>query len=185
MERDRPNVQFIAITFDDGSLGIMQFVLNPRYVSRDADGLPVAAPVRQATPEAVAEEIGRCSWGERTVASWRLIGDEELVAHPVTGLKYPLSHDRTFRDCWHDAEGRVRVNMQKARGVHMERLRGARNAALAALDGEWMKATGQKKTADASAVEKKRQALRDLPSTVWPDIDAAETPEELIAIWPL
>jgi hypothetical protein len=88
--------------------------------------------------------------------------------------------DRSFRDAWKLTNSVVALDMPKARGVFMGRVRKARAEKLDALDKEWMKATGQGKGADE--VEAKRQNLRDLPQTL--NVDEAFTAEALQALWP-
>lgn len=80
--------------------------------------------------------------------------------------------DRYFRDAWED-DGKIKVNMRKAREIHLEKIRKERDKELARLDIEQLKGM------DVSA-EKTR--LRDLPSTF--DLSKAQTPEELKALWP-
>jgi len=73
----------------------------------------------------------------------------------------------------------ISVNMDKARDIHRDRVREARNPKLAAKDVEFQRAleTG----ADTSAIVADKQALRDAPAAA--AIEAASTPEELKAAW--
>jgi len=73
----------------------------------------------------------------------------------------------------------INVNMTKARGIHREKVRQARNPKLAAKDVEFQRAleTG----ADTATIVSEKQALRDAPAAA--AIDAATTPEELKAAW--
>jgi hypothetical protein len=63
--------------------------------------------------------------------------------------------------------------MEKARAIHLGRIRSARNRELARLDIEQLKGI------DVAA---EKQRLRDLPATF--DLAAATTPEELKSLWP-
>ena len=90
-----------------------------------------------------------------------------------------LPTNRVFRNGW---KVDLTIDMLKAREIHRDRIRAAREKEFKTLDAEWMKAVGQKKTAEADVIEAKRQALRDAPDD--PRINAAVTPEELNAIWP-
>ena len=90
--------------------------------------------------------------------------------------------DRTFRDAWKADTGAVVVDMPKARALHLDRIRVARQPLLVKLDADWMKALGQKKTGEADAIEAQRQTLRDLPATV--KVAEATTPEDLKQLWP-
>jgi hypothetical protein len=72
--------------------------------------------------------------------------------------------------------------MDKARILHMERIRQARKSEFTRLDAEWMRATGQKDASLADQIEAERQALRDMPQTV--DLSKAKTPSALQKLWP-
>ncbi len=73
----------------------------------------------------------------------------------------------------------INVNMTKARDIHREKVREARNPKLAAKDVEFQRAleTG----ADTASIVSEKQALRDAPAAA--AIDAATTPEQLKAAW--
>ena len=73
----------------------------------------------------------------------------------------------------------ININMTKARDIHREKVRQARNPKLAAKDVEFQRAleTG----ADTATIVSEKQALRDAPAAA--AIDAATTPEELKAAW--
>ena len=73
----------------------------------------------------------------------------------------------------------ININMNKARDIHREKVREARNPKLAAKDVEFQRAleTG----AGTSAIVADKQALRDAPASA--AIEAATTPDELKASW--
>jgi len=73
----------------------------------------------------------------------------------------------------------ININMDKARDIHRDKIRQARNPKLAAKDVEFQRAleTG----ADTSAIVAAKQALRDAPASA--AIEAATTPDELKASW--
>ena len=73
----------------------------------------------------------------------------------------------------------ININMTKARDIHREKVREARNPKLAAKDVEFQRAleTG----ADTSAIVAAKQALRDAPAAS--AIEAASTPDELKQAW--
>jgi len=73
----------------------------------------------------------------------------------------------------------INVNMTKARDIHREKVREARNPKLASKDVEFQRAleTG----ADTAAIVAAKQALRDAPAAA--AIEAASTPDELKAAW--
>lgn len=73
----------------------------------------------------------------------------------------------------------ININMNKARDIHRDKVRQARNPKLAAKDVEFQRAleTG----ADTAAIVAAKQALRDAPASA--AIEAATTPDELKASW--
>lgn len=109
---------------------------------------------------------------QRVIASWREI--EESV----------VPQDRTFRNAWCDVtpEPVVDIDMAKARNIHRDRLREMRAPKLAALDVEYQRADELNDGAQKMAIAARKQALRDV--TKHPDIDAAQTPEQLKAAIP-
>jgi len=85
-----------------------------------------------------------------------------------------IPQDRTFRNAWEQGVNKVpEVSMPKARVLHMDRIRLARNTALAVLDIETMKGRD---------VQAEKQVLRDIPQTF--DLSSATTPEALKALIP-
>jgi len=97
-----------------------------------------------------------------------------------------IPSDRSFRDAWErdtsPAPESVKVNMPKARSIHMDRIRTARDAKLKDLDLAYMQADELGDAASKKAIVAEKQALRDLPQTF--DLNAATTPEDLKALWP-
>jgi hypothetical protein len=89
-----------------------------------------------------------------------------------------LPKDRTFRDAW-TASG---VDMAKAREIWRGKIRLARQSVFAPLDADYMKAVEAGDEARKAEVVSKKQSLRDIPQD--PRIEAAQTPEELKAVWP-
>jgi len=104
--------------------------------------------------------------------------------------------DRDFRPAWQftPADG-AGVNMVKARQLHFQRIRLARDARFPHLDAEFAKYDGQAQYGDdigakaaavlqAKQVEARRQQLRNAPQSVETQIAAAATTAALKAIWP-
>lgn len=89
--------------------------------------------------------------------------------------------DRTFRNAWRKVGATVEVSMPPAREIHRDHIREARDPLLAELDVKYMKALEQGQ--DTTAIVAQKQALRDAPQD--PRIDAAQTPQELKAVWPI
>ena len=73
-----------------------------------------------------------------------------------------------------------KINMDKARGIHMDRIREVRNAELAKKDIEYMKAL-EADDGSAKIIAAEKKALRDIPQTF--DL-TTDTPEELKEKWP-
>lgn len=163
-------VQMVAITFDDGSVGIMSFLLDPNLPSHAAlPGWDRDAGRRKATDRAIQHEIDRSAWGERTPVSWRRMDVAEVPT------------DRTFRNAWHDPDGkRIAVHMGRARELHRAHLRELRAPLLAELDVAYQRADEAGDTAAKATIAERKRALRDI--TAHPDIEKAKTPDELNAV---
>jgi len=74
----------------------------------------------------------------------------------------------------------IKVNMEKARDIHMNHIRDMRNAELAKKDVEYMKAL-EADDGSAATVAAEKKALRDIPQTF--DL-TTDTPEDLKEKWP-
>jgi len=74
----------------------------------------------------------------------------------------------------------IKVNMEKARGIQMDKIREVRNKELAKKDIEYMRAL-EADDGSSTAIVVEKQALRDIPQTF--DL-TTDTPEELKAKWP-
>ncbi len=134
-------------------------------ITRTDGGLSLLRVLHDAT--AMDLEVQKCGL---EVASYRRVEEADVPT------------DRTFRNAWTDTKQAIAIDMEKAKAIHLERIRHARTPELAALDIEWMKAMGQKNQLAADRIEAQRQALRDLPTTL--NLDKATTPDELKALWP-
>ena len=82
-----------------------------------------------------------------------------------------IPQDRSFRNAW---KLDLSVDMDKAREIHMARIRKVRDQAMAVLDIETMKGRD---------VQDQKQVLRDLPQTF--KLNTAKTPDELKNMWPV
>ena len=150
----------------DDSVIVMAFILE--------DGHEIK---KEGTTEEIDLEISRASLGfdpaRLPIIGWKEIEDESDL------------FNREFRNAWENkGGGRISHNMPKARAIHLDRIRAARDNALSKKDPEWMRAIGQNKKKDADDIEAERQILRDLPDTWGAAIEGAETVEELGAMWP-
>ena len=74
----------------------------------------------------------------------------------------------------------IKINMSKARGIQMDKIREMRNKELAKKDIEFMKAL-EVDDGSSTAIAAEKQALRDIPQTF--DL-TTDTPEELKEKWP-
>jgi hypothetical protein len=68
-----------------------------------------------------------------------------------------------------DAETGAKVNIDKAKAIHLDKFRSARAPKLATLDIEFMKAVESSDTAAQQAIGGVKQALRDVTLTPLPD----------------
>ena len=82
-----------------------------------------------------------------------------------------------------DDDGTPKVNMTKARAVHMDTIRVSRDAELVKEDLNMLKALEAGDSSAQGTVNTKKQTLRDIPATfdITTDVD---TPEKLKAKWP-
>lgn len=74
----------------------------------------------------------------------------------------------------------ITININKAKEIHRNVIRKAREPLLQKLDVDFQRAleTGQ----DTSAIVQQKQVLRDI--TQHPDLEAAQTTDEIRAFWP-
>ena len=87
-----------------------------------------------------------------------------------------------FFDCWEWNNG-CKVNMPKARDLHMDQIRSVRNTELAKLDAPFMQALEARDVAEQQRIADLKQQLRDIPQTF--DLNVFTTPESLKSSWPL
>ena len=74
----------------------------------------------------------------------------------------------------------IKINLEKARGIQMDRIREMRDKELAKKDIEYMKAL-EADDGSAAAIATEKQALRDIPQTF--DL-TTDTADELKEKWP-
>jgi hypothetical protein len=82
-----------------------------------------------------------------------------------------------------DTDGRPKVNMPKARGVHMDTIRAVRNAELVKLDLTSLRAIEAGDTDAQATISTEKDTLRNIPQTFDLTTDN-DTPIELQAKWP-
>ena len=109
-----------------------------------------------------------------------------LIVLPPVGPHYVVDEtdlpDDYFLDCWEWDNG-CKVNMPKARVIHLDRIRKVRDPELAKLDVPFMIALETGDTAEQRRITGLKQALRDIPQTF--DLTVYATPEELKVAWPV
>jgi hypothetical protein len=165
----RANGQTFLYGSDLATGNDIQIVLGPDdFVTEDLEPLSVSGWELEF-PDLESDVIGKWTPEHRaTVTGFRVATKEEIPT------------DRTFRQAWRDT-GTVEVDMPTAREIHRERIRLARAPKLAELDIAYLRATEDQDPIGEDIIGEK-QALRD--ATDDPRIEAAETPEELKAVWP-
>jgi hypothetical protein len=131
----------------------------------------------------------------RCVPSAKLAGEteEEFAERVATKLELTrysivdddpiLDGDRTFRNALKCVDGVFSHDMTKARTLWMDRIRMYRDAELARLDVETIKAVGGGDDVRRAEVEAQKQILRDITATF--DLSVCATTEQLKAAWPV
>lgn len=128
------------------------------YVRPEDGGISVIIPAPGVTLEQAATAVPQG-------LTYKVMNAEDLPA------------DRTFRNAWCDCPiNGVAVDVPKAKSIAHDKRRAKRAEEFAPLD---IQATIP---AQAQAAEAARQAIRDKYAAIQTDIDAAATPEELLAI---
>jgi hypothetical protein len=163
---------YFAVTHADGSVGVMTYVVTEyekngtvRRVNRSDSGAIKAVMTQYEA--ALSPDL-------RPVKGWREMTQAEWNGHQIV--------DRDYRDALRDDGKTLAIDMPAARAKHLQLLRHERGAKLDALDREWMRETGRGRTAEADAIEAKREALRNAPADLAPAIEAAAGIEELKAV---
>ena len=121
-----------------------------------------------------------------SIKKWKLAHPEEYVSHRSMSDD-AIPTDRTFRNAWADItpELTIDVDMSKARNIHLESIRIKRNAELAKLDVEAIKAQDMGNAETLAQIRARKQELRDLPATLAPTLASAASVDALKAIQPL
>lgn len=161
------HLQFVSIVFDDGSVGIMQFVRAPRGVTGPLVGYNQDTGLRESSDEAIEAEIAKSAYDAKPV-SWRRIKFEDLP------------DVRTYRNAWRDNGRELVHDMPAAREIHRNKLRRLRAPLLETLDVEYQRADEREDKAAKRDVAQRKQRLRDV--TADPRIEAAQTIDDLAVI---
>lgn len=87
-----------------------------------------------------------------------------------------IPQDRTYRNAWKEGEKAIDIDMPKAREIFLNTVRVNRDAKLAELDVEVVKAVEKGESTTALATEKQR--LRDLPATLSVELEKCKSVED-------
>ena len=114
----------------------------------------------------------------------RTLDEIKTLNCPTTNTIYTVQPsdcptDRSFRDAWSYDGSNFGINITKAKEIHKDRIRLAREKKFEELDVEFQRAL--ETSADTSAIVAKKQALRDAPSSA--GITTAVTATDLKANW--
>ena len=104
------------------------------------------------------------------------------IKHKIVPHDY-VPDDWQFRDAFTDNGSAVVVDMEKARSIHMNRIRKARDAKLAALDIPFMRAVESGHQTAIEMITEQKRILRDIPQT-FDIVTGVSTPEQLSEKWP-
>lgn len=121
-----------------------------------------------------------------TVAVIHPTGDvNDAIKDVPDGLSYEIVEDsviptdRSFRNAWKQNSKTIETDIAKAREIHKENIRTARNPKLAELDIDFQKAL--ETSSSTTDIVSKKQALRDAPADS--AIAAASDTDALKAQW--
>ena len=123
---------------------------------------------------------------DRTVSIISPAGDvNDAIKDVPDGLSYEIVEDsaiptdRTFRDAWKQNSKTIETDITKAREVHKQNIRNARQEKLAELDIEFQKAL--ETSSSTTDIVTKKQALRDAPADS--AINSATSEAQLKSQW--
>lgn len=170
-----PDVVTVAITRVDGGVTVMRVITAEYQHDGDDKTTRVRTMHREPTPEYIDSLIAKRgdAWNDgngKKALAWRIVPND-----------YPDA-DRTYRNAWKDAPGRNKPDhdMVKARNIHREHLRNARQPELDSLDVDYQRADERNDQAAKRNVATRKQQLRDV--TEDPRIEAAQTVAALKAL---
>lgn len=93
-----------------------------------------------------------------------------------------MPSDREFRDAWYIEGEKIGIDIQKARSIHMSKIRKVRNIAIKELDGLVMRAIEVGDEVELKRLSIAKQVLREIPSKA--NLDRFVSVEELKLYWP-
>lgn len=181
-----PDVVTVAVTRVDGGVTVLKVITAEYQFYSDQNGRDVTRRTRtmhhEPTPEYIESLIAKRYepipdypngvWhngnGKRHV-SWRIVPNDYVDD----------TTDRTYRNAWKDAPGRNKPDhdMPKAREIHREHLRNARQPELDTLDIDFQRADERGDQNTKRTIATRKQKLRDVTDDA--RIESAATVEEL------
>ena len=167
-----PEGVLVGVTRTDGGVSMMRVLMIARgsILPLGATWVDQKAGAWARDPSAaVIEHEVRKQFGSDAV-SWRIVDDADVPA------------ERDFRNAVRDDGKKLHHDIGRARGIVRDRIREKRARELAALDAQWMRATGTGDKAEAKRIEDERRRWRDAPAD--PRIDAAGSVDDLRALLP-
>ena len=185
-------IAVVAVAYSNGSVGRMQLYereIQPVFMPMlPEDASDLEKESRAAFIEAFNARVASAGvWTDEDIqaevnknaATWATIGLTATGWHRCELEDFPTEH-HDFRDAWTVQDGKIVVDIDKAREVTKNRLRAERAPVLASKDIEVMKAleAGDKNATAVIAAEK--QYLRDI--TTVPELVNATTLDELRAV---
>lgn len=159
----------IAITRPDDSVTLLVFVLEGRSptLPSGAEWIADGTWRREPRPDTIEAELKKAGI---SYVSWRMLPDEHA---PI---------DRRYRDAWRDRGGPIELDMPTARRIRLFDLRVERMRRWPLLDRDFNVHMVFGRNTEAQAVERQRQALRDMPVTLAPALEAAADADALDAV---
>jgi hypothetical protein len=167
-DSDAPVMEHVYVTTQSGDLVFFRIVKISFCKNEKYPGKYRVYWTREMTDEEIEVELIRANiepW-----KNWRRGSPEES------------NFDHDYIAAIEDIDGKLQVNMQKAKAIHMDRVRYHRNEKLENLDREWIIESSKGDKSKVDTVIAKKKTLRDLPNTF--SNAHAETLEELKLLWP-
>jgi len=107
-----------------------------------------------------------------------------IVAYEIDRAHLPESDDnQPFFNAWEWVDNACKVNMVKARDIHMDRIRIARNKKLLDLDIPFIRALEVGDIPEQMRLAQDKQTLRDIPQNF--DLSTFATPKQLSTAYPI
>lgn len=161
-----------SILSSDGKGGVEVTIFAPAWVRRIAIEYLVDLGSRRDYLDSASDDEIRRLLKPKDIDAIKsvLLGYEKTrrpIVSPVEVKREDVPQDRYFRDAWKINNGKIEIDVTKARAIKLDKLRRQRNERLAELD---KRKYGQEYDAE-------RQALRDLPQTI--NLDSITDIEEL------